>query len=187
MEIPPAVVVWTFGNLPGNLTSVNNYQNNQGYSFKCEKNAKYLIWEKGQVSINLNFSDQPQTKVHFHLPDKSEREILTGEPISLGIGGGESFLYYGHQTFGINLKWSTDPKDEWRIFGADGVAGQKIPTGSPVALINTKVDPQADFMIPMDRHTPRVVDIGWTSSPDWVKDVTNKAISAAAVAAAALI
>ncbi|MDB5297901.1 MAG: hypothetical protein JWO31_3884 [Phycisphaerales bacterium] len=175
MEIPSNVVLWTLGGLAGNLKSTNHYENNKGYHLKCKTNNKYLIWEKGQVSVNLDFDAAPQTKVHFHLPDGKEREILSGEPVAFAIGMGEAYLHYGSQPFGINLKWSTAPVHEWRVFGANGKKGQPIPTGAPCALVNDKVEPDADFLVFMEKHAPKVADLGWTTSPDWLKNLANKA------------
>jgi hypothetical protein len=170
IDVPAEVVVWTFGGLAGNLRSENNYENNQGYSLHCETNGEYLIWEKDQLSVNLGFDSKPQTKVHFHLPDGTEREILSGELVAFGIGGGDAYLYYGQQRFGINLKWSKKPLYQWRILRADGQLDAPISVGTQCTLYNEKVDPDPDFLIHLEKHAPRVVDLGWTSSPDWIMD-----------------
>jgi len=175
MDIPSAVVLWKFGGVGADLTSENNYQNNKGYRLKCTANNKYLIWDKGQLSVNLAFNNEPQHKYHFHLPDGKERVIRSGETVAMGIGLGDSYLYYGHQRFGINLKWSKKPVYQWRIYGADGKAGVPLKTGTTYALLNEAVDPDPDFMIFMDKHVPRVVPLGWTSTEDWLEKLAHRA------------
>jgi len=173
MDIPKEVVVWTFGGLGGNLRSENNYENNKGYHLKCSTNNRYLIWEKGHVGINLDFDSQPQSKFHFSLPDKKERDILCGESVAMAIGGGDAFLHYAKRTFGINLDWAKNPVNQWRIF-ADGVAtGDPIPTGAKCAILNDKVEPDADWLVKFNHHTPGTAELGWTTSPDWQKDLTD--------------
>jgi len=183
MEIPSAVVVWSFVNFKGNLQSENNYQHNQGLSLLCIPKGQQLVNEKQAVGINLDISSDTQTKVHLAVPDNKKRQILTGEPFALGIGGGEAYLRYGHRSVGINLKWSEEPTFEWRMFMADGKEGQPVPAGTPVALINIRVEPAPDFFIPLNRRTPGAGNIGWTTSPDWRKVAANKAAAVAAQAA----
>lgn len=55
------------------------------------------------ASINFDFKSSPQHKFHLHLPDKKEREILTGEPFALANGLGEPYLFYKERLVGINL------------------------------------------------------------------------------------
>ncbi|UKT64508.1 hypothetical protein [Pedobacter mucosus] len=165
MKINEEVVMWKFGGRSGNLKSNEHYQNNQGYSLYCKENRQFLIWERGQLSINFNFSNTSQQKFHLSLPDNQEREILTGEPFALGNGGGDPYLRYGKQNFGINLKWVAEPLYEWKIFDASGVAGKPISLSSYYAIYNTKVKPSADFLIFLEKYYPRVVDLGWPSSP----------------------
>lgn len=165
--VPPSVLVWQFGGKPGNLTAQNQYTLNSGYNMFCQTNNKYLTYGKQPVGFNVVYTtDYRLCKTHFRLPDGQQRPILTGEPVALGIGGGDAFLYYSHRTAGINLKWSGPPKHEWRIYGPTGEQGQPIPTGSPVAVLNVNVEPGPDFLVYLDRH-PGVADIGWTTSPNW--------------------
>ena len=165
VEIPKSVSVWKLGAIKGNLRSTNNYQHDKGYSLYCSPKKKYLIWKSQPLGINLDWSTQGQNKYHFHLPDKKEREILTGEPFALAIGGGEPYLKYAHRTQGINLKWSAEPAYEWVIYGPKGEKGKPIPTNALVAILNKKVEPDPDFLIYFDRPMPGVADVGWTSSP----------------------
>jgi hypothetical protein len=73
--------------------------NNTGYYMFCRTNNNYLTWKKVPVGINLAFITDPGVKkTHLKLPDNQERDILTGEPFALGIGGGEAFLRYAHRT-----------------------------------------------------------------------------------------
>lgn len=181
MEIPHEVLVWTFGGMDGALRSTNHYQNNMGYNLHCATNNKYLTWQTGMLSINLEYSASPQNKYHFSLPDGSEREIRSGEPVAMAIGGGEAYLYYGEQTVGINLKWAQKPQFEWRILGP-GDLGEPIQVGSPCALVNVKVRPDPDFMVFLEKHMPKVVDLGWTTSPTWCESYGGAAIKAAETA-----
>ena len=87
----------------------------------------------------------------------------------MAIGMGEAFLRYGKQRFGINLKWVSEPLDEWRIFDASGEMGRPISSDSYYALINVKVDPKPDFLVYLDKHMPKVINLGWTSSPTWIE------------------
>jgi hypothetical protein len=92
------------------------------------------------------------------------------------VGGSPSFLRYAHRTVGINLEYQGSPAFEWLIYGSNGEKGQPVPTGSPVAIINSKVEPDPDFLIYLDR--PAGADVGWTTSPgfwDQVGDVATKA------------
>jgi len=165
MEVSEEVVIWKFGGKSGNLKSNDHYVNNQGYNLHCRDNNKFLIWERGQLSINLTFSAISQQKFHFSLPDGKEREILTGEPVAMANGGGDPYLRYGKQHVGINLKWVAEPLYEWRIYDATGVDGKHIETGKNYALYNVKVKPQADFLIFLEKYYPKVVNLGWPSSP----------------------
>lgn len=165
IEIPKSVLCWKLGAIAGNLKSTNNYQNDKGYNLYCSKNKKYLIWKKQPFGINLDWGNKTQRKVHFHLPDDKEREILTGEPFALGIGGGEAYLRYADRTLGINLEWSKEPAYEWKFYSAKAEKGKPIPAGSLVAIFNTEVEPDPDFLIYHDRPQPGVADVGWTTSP----------------------
>ena len=167
MKIPKEVLVWKFGNVTNKLKSNNNYENNQGYNLTCATNKQYLIWKKGMLSINLQYSSEVQNKYHFQVPDNKQREILTGEPVAMAIGMGEAFLYYGKQRFGINLKWSTTPLYQWRIYTASGEKNEKIRAGTVCALVNVEVDPDPDFLVFLEKHVPKVIDLGWTTSPTW--------------------
>jgi hypothetical protein len=166
-EIPAAVLTWQFGGKPGNLRAQNTYTAHSGYNLFCTSKGSFLTYGEQPVGINLAYTGNPQErKVHIRLPDGGEREVLTGEPVSFGLGGGKEFLYYAERTAGINLNWSASQRPEWRIWGPTGEPGKPIPTGTPVALLNVNVKPTADFLVHLDRH-PGVADIGWTSSPNW--------------------
>ena len=167
MKIPEEVLLWKFGAKSGNLKSENHYINNEGFSLYCKTVKKFLIWKQGMIGINLAYSSATQNKVHFHLPDNKERDILTGEPVSLAIGMGEAFLRYGKQRVGINLRWTSEPGDEWRIYDESGEKGKTIVTGKYYALANIKVKPDPDFLVHLEKHMPKVVDLGWTTSPTW--------------------
>jgi hypothetical protein len=169
--IPPAVLVWQFGGRSGNLTAQNSYTLNSGYNMLCRTNSEYLTYGTQPTGINLDYTaDASVRKTHFRLPDGQERPVLTGEPVALGIGGGDPFLYYAERITGINVKWAGDPRWEWRIFGPTGESGLPVPTGAPVALINVNVEPGPDFLVFLNRH-PGTADIGWTTSPSWWGDI----------------
>jgi hypothetical protein len=85
------------------------------------------------------------------------------------------------EPFGINLEWTNNPVYEWRIFRADGEKGKPIPTDSPVAIANDKVEPEADFLIYFDR--PVGADVGWTTSPTFWDTVLDEAGKKAVAAA----
>jgi hypothetical protein len=180
LEIPESVKQWTIGSLvnsSANVQSWNNYTDNDGYNLFCQKNGKYLTWKKQPIGINLDFTDDASLcKIHFRLPDGSERGILSGESIAFGIGGGEAFLSYAQRDVGINLKWSKNPVFEWRIFGSNNQIGTPITESSLVAIVNDKVQPNRDFFIYFNRP-PGMADVGWTTSPgflDSVVDVIDK-------------
>jgi hypothetical protein len=180
LTIPEKVLVWNFGGKPGNLRSQNNYADNGGYNMLCRGNNKFLTWKTVPLGINLDYvSDAGVKKTHFALPDKQEREILTGEPIALGIGKGEAYLRYAHRTIGINLEWSQNPVYEWRIFDSSAEKGKPIATDSWVAIVNDKVEPSADFLVYLDRDPMGVADIGWTTSPDFWEGVFDATAEAA--------
>jgi hypothetical protein len=171
------------------VSSWNSYTNNQGLQLLCLTNGKYLTWAKVPVGINLGFKDQGDNKTHFRLPDKQEREILSGEPVALGIGGKPAFLRYQRRDVGINLAYANNPHYQWRIFGADREIGKPIPENTPVALLNDKVQPEPDFLIHFDRP-PGMADVGWTTSPGFWEQVGSlvekHAIDAARIAIKAL-
>lgn len=152
---------------PVNVASWNNYTDNNGAYLFCQTNEKYLTWKKVPIGINLDYiPDSNVFKTHFRLPDGSKRDILSGESVALGIGMGEAFLHYAHRTLGINLEWSESPVFEWRLFG--GTPGTPIAYDSPIAIVNDKVEPEADFLINFSRP-PVMADIGWPTSPEfWV-------------------
>jgi hypothetical protein len=178
MEIPESVLMWQFGGKPGNISSQNHYANYTGYNMFCRANNKYLTWKEVPLGINLDYITDPEIKrIHFRLPDNQEREILTGEPFALGIGGGEAFLGYHHRTVGINLEWYENPKDkyQWKMFGADGELRKPIASDSVVAISNQAVEPAPDFFIYLDRKVPGTADVGWTTSPEFWDQVLDEA------------
>ena len=161
IEVPEGVKVWQIGVDSANVQSWNNFQRNQGYRLFCRTNNKFLINTPQAMGINLGFGEG-QNELHFRLPDGAERDILSGESVALGIGLGKAFLCYSHRSIGINLDWS-DACFQWRIFGPGGL-GTPIPEDTPVAILNDKVLPNPDFLIPFDQG-PGTGAIGWTSSP----------------------
>lgn len=165
IEIPGSVRQWKIGGGSAHIRSLNNYTDNHGYSLFCLKNGRFLTYEEVPLGINLGFTGNGSIrKTHFRLPDGREREILSGELVAFGVGGGDAFLRYAHRDIGINLKWSGAPVFEWRIFGANGQLGKPIAENSPVAIVNDKVEPKPDFLIYFDRP-PGMADVGWTTSP----------------------
>ena len=188
-DVPESVRVWKIGVDQDTVRSWNNYKANQGYNLLCVTNGKFLTYQDVAMGINLAFKDSGDNKTHFRLPDNQEREILSGEAVSLGIGGDPSFLYYKEQHFGINLAYSGKPEAEWRIFGADTELGKPIPQNTPIALLNDKVKPGADFLIKFQRPAG-ATDIGWTTSPGFWDQVGNfaekHAVDAVKVVIAAL-
>lgn len=195
-NIPESVLVWKFAGKPGNLRSENHYSttnNGNGYSMRNRQVNKNLTYWKQDLGINIGYQEvnnRPEQeldhKIHFRLPDGKEREILTGESVAFGIGGGDAFLRYTHRTYGINLDWygipvsPEDPSHQWRIYGPTGEKGKPIPTNSWVALLNEKVEPEPDFFIYFSR--PGAASIGWVSSKSLKEQamgwVTNEAKSA---------
>ena len=126
-----------------------------------------MTWGKRTHGINLVWTKDPnQKKIHFRNIHSTEKEIISGEVVALGIGGGDAFLYYAERPVGINLKWSKSPKFEWIIYNSSGVAGEKINTDTWVAIINTRLSPEPDFLVHHVR--PAGINIGWTSSPGWL-------------------
>ncbi|MCP9495644.1 MAG: hypothetical protein MSG64_14455 [Pyrinomonadaceae bacterium MAG19_C2-C3] len=173
IEIPESVRQWKIGSGSANIRSWNNYQNNQGYNLFCQNNAKYLTWKEVPLGINLAFTgDASLKKTHFRLPDGGERDILSGESIAFGIGGGKAFLRYAHRDVGINLEWSANPVFEWRIFGSNNQTGTPIAENSSVAIVNDKVKPSPDFFIFLERP-PGMADVGWTTSPGFMNSILN--------------
>jgi hypothetical protein len=179
IEIPETLKVWKLGGKAGNIRSQNNYTDNSGYNLFCQSNNKYLTWKKVPAGINLDFiNDAAVKKTHFRLPDGQERDILSGELLALGIGGGDPFLQYAHRTLGINLEWTKNPVFQWRIFAANGQAGIPIAADSLLAIANIKVQPSPDFMIYCDRP-PGMADVGWTTTPQFWNKFGNAAIELA--------
>jgi hypothetical protein len=169
IPISEKVVIWKFGGKPGTVKAQNQYStahSGNGYNMFCKVNNQFLTYKETNVGISIGYTTSPaEHKIHFKLPDDKERDILTGEPVAFGIGGGNAFLKYAHRTFGINLEWVSAPQFQWRIYGATSEKGKPIPTDSWVALVNEKVEPEADFLVYLDR--PTGADVGWTTSPDW--------------------
>ena len=180
MDIPSKVRQWKLGPAGGNVASWNNYQNNNGAYLLNTENNQYLTWKTVPLGINLGYISHQEYKTHFRLPDGTERDILSGEPVALGIGGGEAFLRYAKRTTGINLTWSQSPVFEWRIFGP--TEGAPIPYDAPVAIVNDKVQPTPDFFIRFDRP-PGMADVGWTTSPGFWDTVGDAVVKAAIQAA----
>ncbi|HEX8117996.1 MAG TPA: hypothetical protein VF521_12055, partial [Pyrinomonadaceae bacterium] len=170
-EILESVRQWKLGGKPGNLRAMNHYTENSGYNLFCQKNGKFFTTLKVPLGINLGYtSDASLKKIHFKLPDGVEREVLSGEPVAFGVGGGEEFMRYAHRNVGVNLKWSAKPVFEWRIFGANTQAGKPIPTGALLAIVNVKVEPKPDFFVHVDRP-PGMADVGWTTSPMFLNNL----------------
>jgi hypothetical protein len=175
MQIPEKVKIWKIGTGTANVLSSTNYVDNRGYNLFCQPNGKYLTWKKIEIGINLDFIDDASVKkIHFQVPDGTDRPILSGESIAFGVGGGEAFLKYANRRFGINLKWSAKPIYQWRIFGSNTQIGTPIQENSLVAIVNDKVEPDPDFFIYFDR-VKGMADIGWTSSPDFWDKIKNAA------------
>ena len=173
-DIPEVVKIWKIGGGSGKLSAINNYQDNHGANLFCTKNNKYLSWKKMPVGINLDFISQATVKkVHFKLPDGKERPILSGEMVAFGIGGGEAYLQYAERDLGVNLKWNKKPIFEWKLYS--GPAGSPIEYGAPVAIVNIRVKPAADFLIYFDRPAGHA-DVGWTTSPQFWNNLANAAI-----------
>lgn len=167
IEIPEQVIQWKFGGKAGNVTSQNAYNSKKldGYSLASRRNDEYLTWVDGQVGVDLGYRNVAETKFHIRLPDGAERQVLTGEPFALAIGGDPAFLRYGEQEYGINLGFVKAPVFEWRLFLRGGEKGLPIPSGEWVAIINEKVEPEADFLVWLDRTVGG--NIGWTTSPSF--------------------
>lgn len=165
LEIPAEVLLWQFNGKRGNLRTQNIYRGGDGYNLFCTANRRFLSYVKTGFGINLDFTTNNERKVFLQLKDRAERDIRTGDLVALGVGGSPSFLYYDERVFGINLKYSKSPVYEWRIIGASGELGKPIAMGETVALVNTKVKPDPDFLIYFKR--PAGSDIGWTTSPGW--------------------
>ena len=165
IPIPHEVVSWKLGGKTGNVKSQYNYTTNTGYSLLNVQHGQYLTWGKQKFGVNLVFANSDSDKkVHFASADKEERDILTGENVAFGIGGGEAYLCYADRKVGINLVWRKAPCYEWRLYDASGDGGKTISVGSLIAIGNINVKPEADFLIYLDRVG---ADVGWTSSPGW--------------------
>jgi len=174
--IPQEVAIWKFDGKSGNVRTQNSYTTNTGYSMFCSANKEFLSYGKEPSGINIAWIKNPnEKKIHFRTPDKKERDILTGETIAFGIGGGDAFLYYHSRKYGINLSWATNPVFEWKIYGLDGKKGVPVKEGAFYALLNLKVKPSPDFFIYLDRVYGQA-DIGWTSSPNWPGKVLSGAL-----------
>ena len=182
------VRVWQFGGKAGNLRSQNRYSTDHGgngYNMLCQTINKYLTYQRHDIGINLSFTtDASLRKTHFRLPDGAERDILTGEKVAVGIGGGDAFLQYARRTWGINLEWGADPVFEWRIYGPTGEKGLLISTGSWVAILNENVIPTPHFLVYLDHPG---ANIGWTCSPDWKSKITDWVVDAAFKAAVTVL
>jgi len=175
MNIPEEVLCWKLGGKPGTVRAQRKYETNTGYNQLCKTNNEFLTWGERDFGVNLIWTqNQGLKKTHFRKQDGSDGEILTGETIAFGLGGNPSFLYYGHQTFGINCKWSETPKYEWQLFTASGNKGENIQTGEWITFLNLKVEPDPDFLIHFNRSTP-AINLGWTTSSDWLADFVDKA------------
>lgn len=171
IEIPDIVKVWKIGGSTGNVVSNNSYRDNQGYNLFCASNNKYLTWKRMLLGINLDYTTDPNIKkVHFKLPDGQEREVLSGETVALGIGGGEAYLKYEHRNVGINLEWSSRPSFEWQLHS--GSDGSPVALGAMLAIANLRVEPKPDFLVFLDRAAG-AADVGWTSSPPFWNDLAN--------------
>jgi hypothetical protein len=179
VNVPNEVLVWQFDGKPGNLRSQNRYETNTGYNLFCRTNSRFLTYAKQTFGINVDYADGNDHKWHLHLPDGAERDIRSGEPIAIGLGGKPSFLRYAHRSVGINLEYADNPAFEWRVFSGAVSIGQTIPAGAVVALLNEKVQPAADFMIHFGRTG---ADIGWTTSPSDFKFLTDHAKDLVALA-----
>ncbi len=172
------VLVWQFGGQSGNLRSQNQYSptnGGNGYNLLCTTNNQFLTYIDGSQppgSIDLDFTTNANLhKAHFRLLDGAEREIVTGEKVAFGMGGlPNAYLYYAERPISINLKFGSTVRDEWYIYDETGEKGRPIAMNARVALLNVNVEPDPDFLVYLDRPG---ADIGWTSSPDWKKKVTN--------------
>jgi hypothetical protein len=183
--VPETVRVWKIGVDQGNVLSWNNYTNNQGYHLFCTTNGEFLTYVDINFGFHIGWKAQGDNKTHFRLPDGQEREILSGEPLALGIGGSPSFVKSASRNVGPDLEYVKDPAYEWRIFGADSELGKPIPQNTPVALLNDKVKPAPDFLVFFKREAG--ADVGWTTSKGWWGQVADFAEKHAVEGAVALI
>ena len=173
ISIPQPVLTWKLSGRDGNVRTQSDYTINTGYNLQCRANGQFLTYVKQTLGVNLGYvTDAKERKVHFRLPDGSDREIVTGERIAFGIGGKPSFLKYKHRDVGINLAYADDPAFEWRIYGESGQDGEPVPTEGWVAILNEKVEPDPDFLIHFGRPG---ADVGWTTSPQWWETMLDTA------------
>jgi hypothetical protein len=180
VTIPNEVLSWQFGGKTGNLMSQKSLLSaSNGYNLLQRDNNRFLTYDKGNLlGIDLGYTADPENKrIHFRLPDGTEREILTGEPVAFGLGGAPSFLQYATQPVGINLKYVHNPTFEWRILDGTGNVGVPVSLGSWVAIINDRAE---DFLVHFERPGG---DIGWTSSVPWYDNPLFRQAVQAAVAA----
>lgn len=94
---------------------------NVGYSFKNLINNGYVRYGKRTWGVDLvwgssssQWSFLPGTGSP-NIRDHRRRAMVPGEKVAIYNDSTRRYLVYGHQTFGINLTWSSRPSYQWKI------------------------------------------------------------------------
>ena len=116
---------------------------------------KYVKYGQREYGIDLHYYDGNHQ--NFKYEKQGGGDIKYGDSVAIKVGSW-GYLYYAPQPdwYGFDLKFSSYPKYEWKIYG--GQHGHKVPTGYKVSIYN---DYRNDHMVYCKRQYG--INLSWAN------------------------
>jgi hypothetical protein len=144
--VPAAAKQWS------GLTNVNN---GIGDLYSQVKGSRLREYHQ-TFGVNLDFLPPKATGgAVWTVKALGGPHLMKGQAVALRVSGG-GWLHYGHQTWGINLRFLDSPSYEWYVLG--GTPGHDLTPG-PFALWNAV---HGDYLVV--HHRTFGVDLDWYKS-----------------------
>ncbi|MDW5598751.1 hypothetical protein VSS74_30610 [Conexibacter stalactiti] len=127
---------------------------NVGYSLKNLINNSYVRYGSRTFGINLVWGSSSSQWSFMPAPprpnvrDHRKRPMVPGEKVAVYNSSNRSYLVYGSQTWGINLKWSKTPVYQWRV--------ETDPATGYASLYNSSA---GDYVVYGER--PQGINLRW--------------------------
>ncbi|HST39852.1 MAG TPA: hypothetical protein VLK58_10110 [Conexibacter sp.] len=127
---------------------------NVGYSFKNLINNSYVRYGSRTFGINLVWGSSSSQWSFMPSPprpnvrDHRKRPMVPGETVAIYNSSNRTYLHYGSQTWGINLKWSKTPVYQWRV--------ETDPATGYTSLYNSSA---GDYVVYGER--PQGINLRW--------------------------
>ena len=170
----PVSLQWT------GLSGTNDYENplvniseSQVGDFSLRQEKASLIETHETWGINLKWVPI-SSLTPWQIEAQGGPTLMRGQAVALHVNGG-GWLTYGHETYGVDLQFSSTPVYQWYLLG--GPAGSPIGT-APFALWNSAA---RQYLIAS--HEDYGVDLGWyTPTPPATGSGTTLSTSVTMVA-----